>query len=371
MEKLLTTFSGQSIVGLTNKFVHNKVHVMTYSSMRTRGHPGEYYRGYAPLPLNTVIKFVPQQQAWIIERFGRFNRILEPGLAILLPIFDQIKYVKTLKEVAVEIPTQSAITQDNVTITIDGVLYYRIFDPYKASYGIEDADFSISQLAQTTMRSEIGQMSLDKTLAERALLNLNITRAINEASAAWGIECLRYEIRDIHPPDSVVKAMHSQVSAERQKRAQILESEGQRQSAINVAEGKKQAQILASEAQRTEQINFAGGDAEAILLKAKATAAGIEKVAAALESQTYGSNAISVFLAEKYIEAFSQLAKSSTTLLLPSVGSSNNNSMLPSPSGGLTSDPASFVAQAMAIYQTIDKANKIKEVVKNPKIISE
>lgn len=327
-----------------------------YSTVRYRGGgssyggAGGYYVARRSLPLNTIIKFVPQQQAWVVERFGKFHRILEPGLALLLPFIDQIRYVKTLKEVAVEIPTQSAITQDNVTITIDGVLYYRIFEPYKASYGIEDADFSISQLAQTTMRSEIGQMSLDKTLAERAQLNHNITRAINEAAAAWGIECLRYEIRDIHPPDSVVKAMHSQVSAERQKRALILESEGQRQSAINVAEGHKQAQILASEAKKMEQINLAAGDAEAILLKAKATATGVERVAAALEEKSRGSQAVSVFLAEKYIDAFSHLAKTSTTLLLPS-GSTSGSSSGPS----LTSDPASFVAQAMSIYNVINK----------------
>ena len=188
------------------------------------------------MPSNTLIKFVPQQEAWIVERFGKFNRILEPGLAILFPFVEKIKYVKTLKEVAVEIPSQSAITQDNVTISLDGVLYYKITDPYKASYGVEDADFSVAQLAQTTMRSEIGQLTLDRTLAERAQLNVNIVNAINEAATAWGIRCMRYEIRDIQPPEQVVKAMHSQVSAERQKRAQILESEGSRQSAINVAE---------------------------------------------------------------------------------------------------------------------------------------
>ncbi|KAM0683910.1 Synaptotagmin-like protein 2 [Mitosporidium daphniae] len=296
--------------------------------------------------MNTVVKFVPQQQAWVVERFGKFSRILDPGLAILFPFIDRIRYVKTLKEVAVEIPTQSAITQDNVTITIDGVLYYRIFDPYKASYGIEDADFSISQLAQTTMRSEIGQMSLDRTLAERSQLNHNITQAINEAAEAWGIKCLRYEIRDIHPPDSVVKAMHSQVSAERQKRALILESEGQRQSEINVAEGKKQAQILASESNQIEQINHATGEAEAILLRARATGAGIEAIAGVLKSTNVdGNSAVSLIIAEKYMDAFGSLAKSSTTLMLPGGASSP------------TSDPASFVAQAMAVYNNVKNAS--------------
>lgn len=155
-----------------------------------------YYRiRPRPLPANTVVKFVPQQQAWIVERFGKFHRLLEPGLAILFPFIDQIKYVKTLKEVAVEIPTQSAITQDNVTINMDGVLYYRVMDPYKASYGVEDSDFAVTQLAQTTMRSEIGKLTLDKTLAERDQLNIFIVQAINEAAKDWGIRCLRYEIR--------------------------------------------------------------------------------------------------------------------------------------------------------------------------------
>lgn len=280
-----------------------------------------------------------------MERFGKFHRILEPGLAFLLPFIDSIRYVKTLKEVAVNIPTQYAITQDNVTITIDGVLYYRVLDPYKASYGIEDADYSISQLAQTTMRSEIGQMSLDRTLAERSQLNSNITQAINEAAADWGITCLRYEIRDIHPPESVVKAMHSQVSAERQKRAQILESEGQRQSEINIAEGQRQAQILASEAVKMEQINKATGESEAILLRAKATASSIECVSRSIQEQgPMSMQAISLMLAEQYIQAFSGLAKTSTTLMLPS-GSST--------SSGLFSDPAQFVAQAMTIAKTI------------------
>lgn len=147
------------------------------------------------MPTNTIVKFVPQQEAWIVERFGRFHRVLEPGLAILVPFVDSIRHVKTLKEVAVLVPSQSAITQDNVTISLDGVLYYRILDPYKASYGIEDADFAVTQLAQTTMRSEIGKLTLDKTLAERTMLNANIVEAINDAASHWGIKCLRYEIR--------------------------------------------------------------------------------------------------------------------------------------------------------------------------------
>lgn len=226
-------------------------------------------------------------------------------------------------------------------MAIDGVLYYRVVDPYKACYGVEDADFAITQLAQTTMRSEIGKLSLDKTLAERNLLNVSIVEAINEASMHWGIRCLRYEIRDIQPPETVVKAMHSQVSAERQKRALILESEGSRQSAINVAEGQKQAQILASEADKQEKINAATGEAEAMIARARATATSIEMVSQAIAE--HGKEAVSLMVAEKYIEAFSQLAQKSTTLLLPSGAG----------------EPASLVAQAMTIFKNISAQNSL------------
>eukprot|EP00158_Paraphelidium_tribonemae_P000325 Partr_v1_DN21397_c0_g1_i1_m5036 putative stomatin-like protein len=168
------------------------------------------------LPANTIVKFVPQQEAWIVERFGKFHRVLEPGLNFLWPIVEEIRYVKGLKEVAIQVPSQTAITEDNVTLSIDGVLYYRVRDPYKAAYGVQDHEFAISQLAQTTMRAEIGRLTLDRTLAERTRLNTNIVDSINHAAEEWGIQCLRYEIRDIHPPAEVVEAMHSQVSAERQ-----------------------------------------------------------------------------------------------------------------------------------------------------------
>jgi len=287
------------------------------------------------LPINTIFKFVPQQEAWVVERFGRFHRILEPGFAILIPIIDKISYVQTLKELATEIPSQSAITQDNVTISMDGVLYYRVIDPYKASYGVENPSYAITQLAQTTMRSEIGRLTLDKTLAERGQLNANIVFAINEASAQWGIKCLRYEIRDIQPPETVVKSMHSQVSAERQKRANILDSEGVRQSAINIAEGERQATILKSEALRAEKINKAQGEAEAILVKARASAESITLIAEAIARN--GNSAVSLTVAEKYIEAFSQLAQNSTTLILPAeVG-----------------NPINAITQAMAIWKQV------------------
>ncbi|TLD31483.1 hypothetical protein PspLS_01765 [Pyricularia sp. CBS 133598] len=287
------------------------------------------------LPANTVVRFVPQQTAWVVERMGKFHRILEPGLAILAPFLDRIAYVKSLKEVAIEIPSQSAITADNVTLELDGVLYTRVFDAYKASYGVEDAEYAISQLAQTTMRSEIGQLTLDHVLKERAALNTNITAAINEAAQAWGVTCLRYEIRDIHAPTAVVEAMHRQVTAERSKRAEILDSEGQRQSAINIAEGRKQSVILASEALKAEKINRAEGEAEAILLKARATAQGIDQVARSMaEGKQAAQGAVNLSVAEKYVEAFGKLAKEGTAVVVP----------------GNVGDIGGMIATALSVY---------------------
>ncbi|KAI6867690.1 Uncharacterized protein KC319_g2040 [Hortaea werneckii] len=312
-----------------------------FRSSSTVGGPPSTYFQRSTLPANTVVKFVPQQTAWIVERMGRFNRILQPGLAILVPLIDRIAYVKSLKENAMEIPSQSAITADNVTLELDGVLYTRVFDPFKASYGVEDADYAITQLAQTTMRSEIGQLTLDHVLKERAALNTNITQAINEAAADWGIRCLRYEIRDIHAPGPVVEAMHRQVTAERSKRAEILDSEGQRQSAINVAEGRKQSVILASEAIKAEQINSASGEAEAIMLKAQATARGIDAVARSIEQgQQSAQGAVSLSVAEKYVDAFGKLAKEGTSVVVP----------------GNVGDIGSMIATAMGVYGTVNQS---------------
>ena len=269
---------------------------------------------------------------------GKFNRILDPGIAILIPFLDRIAYVKSLKEAAMEIPSQSAITADNVTLELDGVLYTRVFDAYKASYGVEDAEYAISQLAQTTMRSEIGKLILDHVLRERAALNVNITEAINEAAKAWGVVCLRYEIRDIHAPDGVVEAMHRQVTAERSKRAEILDSEGQRQSAINIAEGRKQSVILASEAVRSEQINRASGEAEAIYMRAQATAKGIDAVAQALREDG-SQGAVSLRVAERYVDAFGNLAKQGTAVVVP----------------GNTGDIGGMIASALAVYGKVNE----------------
>ncbi|KAL5440251.1 hypothetical protein PMIN05_004975 [Paraphaeosphaeria minitans] len=319
------------------------------SSLIGANSPPTYFSSSKSLPANTIIRFVPQQTAWIVERMGKFHRILQPGLAVLLPVIDRIAYVKSLKENALEIPSQSAITADNVTLELDGVLYTRVFDAYKASYGVEDAEYAISQLAQTTMRSEIGQLSLDHVLKERANLNANITAAINEAAQDWGVTCLRYEIRDIHAPEPVVEAMHRQVTAERSKRAEILESEGQRQSAINIAEGKKQSVILASEALRAEQINLASGESEAILLKAQATARGIDAVAQSIaQGKDAAQNAVSLSVAEKYVDAFAKLAKEGTSVIVP----------------GNVGDIGSMIASAMAVYGKVNNAN-VKSVASN------
>ncbi|XP_053170350.1 stomatin-like protein 2, mitochondrial [Scomber japonicus] len=290
------------------------------------------------LPMNTVVLFVPQQEAWVIERMGRFHRILEPGLNLLIPVLDRIRYVQSLKEIVIDVPEQSAVSLDNVTLQIDGVLYLRILDPFKASYGVEDPEYAVTQLAQTTMRSELGKLTLDKVFRERESLNSNIVHSINQASDEWGIRCLRYEIKDIQVPPRVKESMQMQVEAERKKRATVLESEGTRESAINIAEGYKQAQILASEGEKAEKINKAAGEAQAILAKAEAKAKAICVLSQALTEQNGGA-AASLSVAEQYVSAFSNLAKESNTILLPS------NS----------GDISGMVTQAMTIYNTLAK----------------
>lgn len=282
------------------------------------------------------VKIVPQQQAWIIERMGKFNRKLEPGLNILIPFIDYVAYKHSLKEQAIDVNSQTAITRDNVSLQIDGVLYVKITDPVAAAYGVEQPYFAVTQLAQTSMRSEIGKMALDMAFQERTQLNSNIVFSINEASDSWGIQCMRYEIKDITPPRSVLEAMELQVAAERQKRAEILDSEGKRQSAINIAEGDKAEVVLQSEAAMTDQINRAKGEAEAIIAVANATAEGIEKVASSIQKQG-GSDAVSLRVAEQYIHAFNKLAQEGTTILLPTD----------------TANAGGMVAQALSVFETI------------------
>ncbi|MGO2497853.1 MAG: SPFH domain-containing protein [Vibrio litoralis] len=291
--------------------------------------------------LKSSIKFVPQNQAWVVERFGKFQSTKVAGINFIIPFIDRISAVRSLKEQAQDVPSQSAITRDNISLVVDGVLYFRVLDAYKATYGVDDYSFAVTQLAQTTMRSELGKMELDKTFEERDVLNTNIVSAINVAAEPWGIQVLRYEIKDIVPPQSIMESMEAQMKAERVKRAQILESEGDRQAAINVAEGKKQAQVLAAEADKTEQILKAEGEAKAIIAVANAQAEALKTVGDAANTEE-GQKAIQLDLATKAIEAKHAIAKESSVVLLPDSGT----------------DASSLVAQGMSIINSLNKQNK-------------
>ena len=285
------------------------------------------------------VKIVPQQEAWIIEKLGRFDRQLKAGLNILVPFVERVAYKHSLKEYANDVQEQSAITRDNVTLIMDGVIYTRITDAQEASYGISDPIYAVTQLAQTTMRSEIGKLTLDECFEERERLNANIVNSINEAAQTWGIQCMRYEIRNITPPHSVLQAMELQMAAERQKRAEILDSEGRKQSQINIAEAQKAEVVLESEASKIDQINRAQGEAEAIREVASANAEGIRLVAGAIVEQG-GTDAVALKVAEQYVSAFANLAKESNTILMPA----NAN------------DAGSMVAQAMAVYNEVKQS---------------
>jgi len=277
-----------------------------------------FWVGFAVLAVvlaKTSIKFVPQNRAYVVERFGKYNKTMVAGLNFLLPFFDKIAYDRSLKEQAFDVPSQSAITRDNISLVVDGVLYLKVLDPYKASYGVDDYVYAVTQLAQTTMRSEIGKIELDKTFEEREVLNINIVASINEAAGPWGVQVLRYEIKDIEPPRTVLEAMERQMKAEREKRAVILESEGERQSAINVAEGNKQAIVLAAEADKAQQILRAEGEAQAIIAVADAKARALEVVGnIAIEER--GQKAIQLDLAGQAIAAKAAIAKESSVVLL-------------------------------------------------------
>ncbi|MEM6513585.1 MAG: stomatin-like protein [Pseudomonadota bacterium] len=260
---------------------------------------------------------VPQQSAYVIERLGKYSRTLNAGFAMLFPFVDKVAYKHTLKEQAVDIPEQICITRDNVQVGVDGVLYMQVLDPERASYGIGDYMFAIAQLAQTTLRSEIGKIDLDRTFEERALINANIVTELDKACDPWGVKVLRYEIKNINPPNDVLTAMEKQMRAEREKRAVILTSEGERDAKINEAEGEKQRVIKESEAAKTQQINEAQGEAEAILAVATATAAGLQRVAQAVTDEG-GSEAMQLRVAEQYIAEFGNLAKVGNTFVVPS-----------------------------------------------------
>ncbi len=277
---------------------------------------------------------VPQQSAYVVERLGRFAEVKQAGFHILIPFLDVIRYRLSLKEVAIDIPAQVCITRDNVQVGVDGILYLKVLNPERASYGITDYVFAIVQLAQTALRSEIGKIDLDKTFEERTNINLQVVQELDKASEPWGVKVLRYEIKNITPPHDVLAAMEKQMRAEREKRAVILTSEGERDAAINKAEGEKQQVIKASEASRQRQINEAEGQASAILAVAKATGEGIRQVAEAI-SKPGGIEATQLRVAENYIIQFGELAKKTNTMILPAT----------------VADTASMVATAMRVFQ--------------------
>ena len=300
-----------------------------------------FWTGLAVLVLILVkssVKFVPQNRAYVVERFGKYNKTMVAGLNLLVPFIDKVSYDQSLKEHAYDVPSQAAITKDNISLVVDGVLYLKLLDAYKASYGVDNYVYAVTQLAQTTMRSEIGKIDLDKTFEERESLNTNIVHAINIASEPWGVQVMRYEIKDIEPPRTILDAMERQMKAEREKRATILESEGNRQSAINVAEGAKQAQVLAAEADKAEQILRAEGEAQAIIAVADAQAKALDTVGL-VANTAEGQKAIQLNLADNAIEAKRAIAKDSTVVLLPESSSS----------------AASMVAEAMTIISTLNR----------------
>ena len=279
------------------------------------------------------VRIVPQQSAWVVERLGRFHGTLEPGLNLIIPFLDRVAYIHSLKEVPLDVPEQICITKDNTQLTVDGILYYQVTDPRLASYGSSNYVAAITQLAQTTLRSEIGKMELDRTFESRDDINRQIVHALDEAGRNWGIKVLRYEIKSLTPPDTILRAMQAQITAEREKRALIAKSEGQRQEEINLADGEKQAAI-----------NKAQGDATAIRVIAEATAAGVRAVADAIGDKG-GMEAANLKVAQQYVEAFANLAKTTNTLILPA-------------SAG---DVAGMVATAMTV---LDKTRQTQAAVR-------
>src|SRR5499427_713990 len=260
---------------------------------------------------------VPQQSAFVVERLGRYRATLDAGFHILLPFIDAVRYRHNLKENALDIPEQICITKDNVQVHVDGVLYLKVMDPERASYGVADYLFAISQLAQTTLRSEIGKIDLDRTFEERMHINAQVVTELDKATEPWGIKVLRYEIKNITPPQDILAAMEKQMRAEREKRAVVLQSEGERDAAINTAEGTKQQVIKQSEAKKQQQINEAEGQAAAILAVARATAEGISSVARSIQAEG-GFEAVQLRVAEQYLTQFGQLAKTGNSLIIPS-----------------------------------------------------
>jgi len=263
-----------------------------------------------------ALKVVPQQNSWVVERLGKFHAALLPGLNIVIPFVDRVAYKHLLKEVPLDVPSQICITKDNTQLQVDGILYFQVTDPKLASYGTSDYIMAITQLAQTTLRSVIGKMELDKTFEERDDINRAVVTALDEAATSWGVKVLRYEIKDLTPPKEILHAMQQQITAEREKRALIAASEGRKQEQINIATGEREAFIQRSEGEKQSAINLAQGEAEAIKAVATANAQAIQQVAMAIQSPG-GMEAVNLKVAEKYVEAFGNVAKEGNTLILP------------------------------------------------------
>lgn len=263
------------------------------------------------------INVIPQQTAWVIERLGKFHKVLNPGLNFIIPFIDKVAYKHSLKEIPLDTPSQVCITRDNTQLSVDGILYFQVTDPKLASYGTSNYIIAVTQLAQTTLRSVIGKMVLDETFEERDLINNQVVSAIDEAALNWGVKVLRYEIKDLTPPAVILQAMQRQITAEREKRAVISESEGKKQEQINLATGAREAAIAKSEGEKQSEINVAEGKAQATIAIANATAQAISLIAKASEEQG-GNTAINLKVAEQYIDAFSNLAKTNNTLIVPS-----------------------------------------------------
>jgi regulator of protease activity HflC (stomatin/prohibitin superfamily) len=262
------------------------------------------------------LKIVPQQNAWVVERLGKYDRTLTPGLSLLVPFVDRVAYKHSLKEVPLDVPSQVCITKDNTQLQVDGILYFQVTDPMRASYGSSDYLMAITQLAQTTLRSVVGKMELDRTFEERDLINASVVNALDEAAMTWGVKVLRYEIKDLTPPAEILRSMQAQITAEREKRALIAASEGRRQEQINIATGEREAFIARSEGEKQAEINNALGEAAAITAVADATADAIRKIAAAIQ-QPGGEQAVQLKVAEKAVEAYGQLAKTNNTMIVP------------------------------------------------------
>ncbi|MFO1320032.1 MAG: SPFH domain-containing protein [Burkholderiales bacterium] len=277
-------------------------------------------------------RIVPQQNAWVVERLGRYHRTLEPGFNLIVPFVDRVQYRHSLKEVPLDVPEQVCITRDNTQLAVDGIIYFQVTDPKLASYGTSDYMLAITQLAQTTLRSEIGKMELDRTFESRDDINRQVVAVLDEAGRTWGVKVLRYEIKNLTPPESILRAMQAQITSEREKRALIAKSEGQRQEEINLADGERQAKILQSEGEKAAAINKAQGEATAIRAIAEAQAEAVRAVAQALSAEG-GMSAANLKIAENYVTAFGAIAKSGNTLIVPAN----------------LADPAGLVASAMTV----------------------